>query len=241
MALPVFFHDGNFVQGQPLWLEEDTARHVVQVLRMQLGEQLMLTDGKGNAATVSIIETAKKKCAVSVDVVVHHTPVKPVLHLAVAFTRNTARNEWLLEKATELGAATITPLQATRSERERIKPERWNNILVSAMLQSQQYYVPQLNEPTTPEQLIRYTGNIPQRLVAHCMEDKIRKPLPLACLPGLETVILIGPEGDFTPEEVAMFEENNFTAISLGKRRLRTETAAMSVCSYFNAINYEEA
>ncbi len=241
MALPVFFHPGNLVAGQQLWLEEDTARHVVQVLRMQVGGQFILTNGKGHAATVRITEAAKKKCAVYIEEVVSHQQAKGILHLAVAFTKNTGRNEWLLEKATELGANTITPIQATRSERERVKPDRWNNILIAAMLQSQQYHLPQLNEPATPEQLVRYLDNIPQKLVAHCMEGKEREPLSIACKPGLETVILIGPEGDFTPEEVALLEQNNFVAISLGHRRLRTETAAMSVCSYFNTINYEEA
>ena len=241
MALPVFFHPGNLVAGTQLWLEEDTARHVVQVLRMQVGEQFILTDGKGHAATVRITETAKKKCSVQIEEVVFHQPAKTALHLAVAFTKNTSRNEWLLEKATELGATTITPLQATRSERERIKPDRWNNILISAMLQSQQFHVPHLNEPATPEQLARYVGNVLQKLVAHCMDGKERQPLAVACKPGLETVILIGPEGDFTPEEVELLEQSNFTAISLGHRRLRTETAAMAVCSYFNTINHEEA
>lgn len=240
MALPVFFHPGNLVAGQHLWLEEDTARHVVQVLRMPVGGQFILTNGKGHAATVHITETAKKKCAVYIKELVLHQQVKAILHLAVAFTKNTGRNEWLLEKATELGANTITPIQAIRSERERLKPDRWNNILIAAMLQSQQYYLPQLNDPATPEQLVRYLGNVPQKLVAHCMEVKERQPLSVACKPGLETVILIGPEGDFTPEEVELLEQNNFVPISLGHRRLRTETAAMSVCSYFNTINYEE-
>lgn len=241
MALPVFYHPGSLVAGRQLWLEEDTAKHVVQVLRMQVGDKFVLTDGKGHAATVSIAEAAKKKCAIQVEDVQFHQQAKAVLHLAVAFTKNTSRNEWLLEKATELGANTITPIQASRSERERIKPERWNNILISAMLQSQQYYLPQLNEPATPEQLVRYLDNIPQKLVAHCMQDRPRNPLATACKAGIETVILIGPEGDFTPEEVELLLQNNFIPVSLGHRRLRTETAAMSVCGYFNIINHEEA
>ncbi len=240
MALPLFFHSGDLIAGRQVWLVEETARHIVQVLRMDVGEQFHLTDGKGTAATVRIVEAAKKKCLVQVEKVDIHQPSKPALHLAVAFTRNAARNEWLLEKATELGVATITPIQAIRSIRERSKPERWNNILISAMLQSQQFYLPVLNEPTTPGQLVEYAAGLPQKLVAHCMNGE-KQHLTVACKAGLETIILIGPEGDFSNEEVTLFEANGFTGISLGQRRLRTETAAMSVCSYFNTINNEEA
>lgn len=237
VSLPVFFHEGVLSQGAQLWLAEDTARHVVQVLRMQQGQQLKLTDGKGNEAVCSIAEAGKKKCAVTINSVQYHEANAVVLHLAVAFTKNTARNEWLLEKATELGATSIIPLLAARTEREKTRHERWRNILISAMLQSQQYHLPDLPEPLTVEKMLASYNGVQQKLVAHCMDGKEKQPLTKAMLPGKETLILIGPEGDFTADEVNLCEVQGCVAISLGTQRLRTETAAMSVCAYFNSIN----
>jgi len=237
-SLPLFFHDAALVAGTVVQLHEDTARHVVQVLRMQSGEKLQLTDGKGSLAEVTITDAVKKKCTVSIDSVIKHESSVTPLHLAIAFTKNTSRNEWLLEKATELGVSSIIPLSVTRSERERTKYERWNGILISAMLQSQQYYLPHLSEALSLKNLIE-KYDVPQKLVAHCISSAPRTSIAKALLPRKETLILIGPEGDFTQEEVTLCEQNGFTGISLASQRLRTETAAMAVCAYFNSINNE--
>ena len=114
-SLPLFFHDAPMPLHAQISLEEDTARHIVQVLRMQVGEQLQLTDGKGNLANVSITQTAKKKCDVVVNKTDFYAKPNAGLHLAVGFTKNTSRNEWLLEKATELGISIITPLSTSRT------------------------------------------------------------------------------------------------------------------------------
>lgn len=240
MALPLFFHDAPTQQGQTLWLAEDTARHVVQVLRMQPGEALRLTDGKGSITTVTITTTDKKKCSALVQDVVTTPPPAYPLHLAIAFTKNTARNEWLLEKATEIGVRTIIPLQAARREKERIRPERWQQILISAMLQSQQAYVPLLEAPLTLPQLWQQYAHVSQKLLAHCLTESPRIPLLEACKPQRETLICIGPEGDFNIDEIEAAEAAGATAVSLGHRRLRTETAAMSVCTYYNLLNDEK-
>jgi 16S rRNA (uracil1498-N3)-methyltransferase len=237
-SLPLFFHHTGFTADSVLQLDEDTAKHVVQVLRMQSGEKLQLTDGKGSVADVTITDTAKKKCNVSIDTVTKHEPPAAKLHLAVAFTKNTARNEWLLEKATELGVSSIIPLSVTRSERERVRHDRWQNIIVSAMLQSQQYYLPKLSEATSLKDLFSQY-NSSQQFIAHCIAEKKRKPIAEAIQSRKETLILIGPEGDFTEEEVTLCEGQGCVAISLASQRLRTETAAMMVCSYFNSINNE--
>ena len=238
MALAQFFHDALLKKGDELGLDEDTARHVVQVLRMGKGEQLQLTDGKGHVATVSIVLPEKKRCSVRVDSVVFHEAPAVGLHLCLGFTKNTSRNEWLLEKATELGVKSITPLITTRTEREKLRYDRLKNILVSALIQSQQYYLPVLNEAMTLKAAIEQHKDAKQKLIGHCITGIDRKPLEKLLKPGKETVILIGPEGDFTEEEVNLSTMAQYAGVSMGTQRLRTETAAMAVCAYFNLINH---
>jgi len=172
MSLPQFFFEGDFIKGATVWLDEDNARHVVQVLRMAKGEQLQLTNGTGYAALCAIAAAEKKKCSVQITEVVFHEQRKFGLHLCVAFTKNTSRNEWLLEKATELGVKSITPLITTRTERERIRYDRWHNILVAALLQSQQYHLPVLNEAASLEKILTQYKEVPQKMIAHCIEGQ---------------------------------------------------------------------
>jgi 16S rRNA (uracil1498-N3)-methyltransferase len=237
-SLPLFYHDAPLQKGEELWPGEDTARHVVQVLRMQPGEQLQFTNGRGYRATATIQQVQKKKLGVWLDEVVYTDPASPQLHLCVAFTKNTSRNEWLLEKVTEMGIASITPLLATRTEKERIRYDRWQNILISALLQSQQSHLPLLHEATIFSTAVAKFASASQKLVAHCMEEKERKPVNIALQPHKETVIFIGPEGDFTAEEVDLCEQHSFTSISVNDNRLRTETAAMAACAFFNLLNH---
>ncbi len=238
MALPQFFHNVLLAAGNELALEEDTARHVVQVLRMNMGEQLQLTDGKGHVATATIVETGKKKCWVKIQSVVFHDAPAVGLHLCLGFTKNASRNEWLLEKATELGIKSITPLICTRTEREKLRYDRLENILVSALLQSQQFHLPVLNESMTLKAALEHYRDVPQKLVGHCIAAMERKPLAELLKTGKETVILIGPEGDFTEEEVNLCMSAQCEGTTMGTQRLRTETAAMAACAYFNLINH---
>eukprot|EP01012_Entosiphon_sulcatum_P044259 TRINITY_DN58873_c0_g1_i1.p1 TRINITY_DN58873_c0_g1~~TRINITY_DN58873_c0_g1_i1.p1 ORF type:complete len:243 (-),score=34.30 TRINITY_DN58873_c0_g1_i1:87-815(-) len=238
-SLPLFYHNQPLSNNAIVQLDEDNAKHIVQVLRMQVGDALRITNGNGDVADAVITDAAKKRCAVTLSKVTHHEPAKHKLHLAVAFTKNTSRNEWLLEKATELGASSIIPLMATRSEKERMRAERWTGILVSAMMQSQQYYLPVLAAPTKFADVLSQYKDVAQKLVGHCIEEVPRTPLKKAMQPAKETIVLIGPEGDFTPEEVTLCSENGFVGITMASQRLRTETAAMNVCAYFNTINNE--
>lgn len=233
---PIFFHKGTMTKGTEIWLEEDTAKHIVQVLRMENGEQLRLTDGAGVLATAAIANAQKKKCSVVLNEVQKFEPANTSLHLCVAFTKNASRNEWLLEKATELGVTTIVPLIAARSERERFRPDRWQNILISAMLQSQQYYLPELSEPATLPAVLKRFEQTAQKFIAHCISEEERTSIAGSMQPGKETLIFIGPEGDFTPEEVALCIAQGCQPIVMGANRLRTETAAMAACAYFNMI-----
>ena len=234
-SLPLFYHSTAAFPGAEIALEEASARHIVQVLRMQQGAQLHLTDGKGWHATTVITNAGKKNCTVQIQKAATAQRTGPALHLAIAFTKNTARNEWLLEKATELGVARITPLQTTRTEKVHARQERWEGILTSAMLQSQQFFLPQLDVPISFEKVVKAAAGS-QILIAHCNEGE-KQPIANALTPQKSTLILIGPEGDFTAEEVTLATTAGATAISLGNTRLRTETAAMAACAYFHLIN----
>lgn len=222
-------------------LDESTARHVVQVLRMKVGEELLLTDGQGAQAVAEIKEAGKKSCSVRVLQVRQTPPRAAALHLCIAFTKNASRNEWLLEKATEMGVASITPLITARGEKTHPKPERWRTILISAMLQSQQTFLPTLTAPQTLEAALRIHDATAQKFFAHCVDGLPRAPLAEALLKGQNTAIFIGPEGDFNPTEISLAEAAGCSAVSLGHTRLRTETAALAACALFHLVNDETA
>ncbi|MEO6833094.1 MAG: RsmE family RNA methyltransferase [Chitinophagaceae bacterium] len=235
--LPLFFHPKIAQAQESLELPEESARHIVQVLRMQVGEALQLVDGRGILADCIIQERGKKSCKVSIEKRTFQTPYSPSLQLCIAFTKNASRNEWLLEKATELGVGLITPIITERSIRERIKEDRWHKILVSAMLQSRQTWLPILEGPQTFESII--SSNSEQKLLAHCMDGDAEKlPISEALKLGFRTQIFIGPEGDFSPTELILAKQAKAVSISLGSNRLRTETAALAAIIYFYLINH---
>lgn len=235
---PLFFHDGILSAGTEVQLQDDTAKHVVQVLRMQQGDKIDLTDGKGTHAHAIISQVQKKQCTVLVHNAHEHEHRRISLHLGVAFTKNSSRNEWILEKVTELGVASIIPLQTTRSEREKFRYDRWQNILISAILQSRQYFLPELKELTPLDKLLSTSAGIEQKLLAHCIDAMPRQPIKEAIQKDKETLLLIGPEGDFTEEEVNSLTSKGFKSISMGSNRLRTETAAVTACAFFNMLNH---
>lgn len=238
--LPFFFHDGSLAQAKKIVLDEGAARHIVQVLRMREGEQLLLTDGRGVEASAVIAETGKKSCAVFIERVKQHMPRIASLHLCIAFTKNASRNEWLLEKAVELGVQRITPLVTARSEKAHAKPERWRGILVSAMLQSQQTFLPDLDTALSLEAALSKHSSS-QKFIAHCVESLPRIPLANALSKGQSAALFIGPEGDFTPAEISLAETAEYISVSLGSTRLRTETAALAACALFHLANDETA
>ncbi|MBS1589712.1 MAG: 16S rRNA (uracil(1498)-N(3))-methyltransferase [Bacteroidetes bacterium] len=237
MSLPIFFHPSEMTVGEIVSLPEDSARHIVQVLRMNEGQPLRFTNGKGKEAFAVIVETGKKKLSVRIKDIYYHEAPKPQLILGVAFTKNTARNEWLLEKATELGVQQIVPLICQRSEREKVKQERWQNILISALLQSQQFHLPILFPPMLFNQFLKDYCHVSQKVICHCIEAKPRMHLTTALKHRQDTVLLIGPEGDFTLEEVAEAEKCSFTGVQMVDQRLRTETAAMAAVAFFSLIH----
>jgi 16S rRNA (uracil1498-N3)-methyltransferase len=234
--LPRFFYNGTLTDDETVSLDADTAKHIWQVLRMEAGDKVVLTDGKGTTAEGSINTAERHKCNVSIDKVTFHQRHGKILHLCVGFTKNNSRNEWLLEKATELGVGSIIPVASSRSEKTYVRNERWQKILQSAILQSQQSYLPHLAEITQLDELLSLYNKIPQKLVAHCIPEIEKHPLPEMLKPSPETILLIGPEGDFTAEEVNLCIKNGFRPVSLGAQRLRTETAAITAAAYFNVM-----
>jgi 16S rRNA (uracil1498-N3)-methyltransferase len=203
------------------------------VLRMQNGEQLQLTNGKGNLFTAEITDNNRKKCTVKVIKTsdIQHLPVREAgspfnISIAISLIKNSARFEWFLEKATEIGVTEIIPLVCERTEKAAFKFERMKSILVSAMLQSQQCWLPVLHEPTKFNGLIKSSIQ-QQKFIAHCIDDAKRNLADLNNESLSSKIILIGPEGDFTPDEIELALQNHFSAVTLGGTRLRTETAGI--------------
>lgn len=217
-------------------LPEEEAQHCTRVLRLNIGDEITLTDGKGNFYQAEITAATNKRCQVAIKETRYQEPLWPChLHIAMAPTKNMDRNEWFAEKATEIGFDELTFLNCRFSERKVIKTERISKILVSAIKQSLKARLPKLNEITDFHTFIQqdFEG---QKFIAHCYEGE-KKQLKEALTPGEDALVLIGPEGDFSEEEVQKAIEHGFVPISLGKSRLRTETAALVACHTLNLMN----
>ncbi len=209
-------------------LPEEESKHCVRVLRLGAGDRLMLTDGRGTMYTAEIVEPNPKRCAVRVVEAVSEWERRSyALTMAVAPTKNIERYEWFLEKATEVGCDVFIPLECEHSERRTVKLERGMKVITSAVKQSLKAYHPALEPVTRVNELIArpFDG---VRLIAHCGDPVGERRYISQCVqPGEAVMVLIGPEGDFSPREVRCAVEHSFTEISLGDARLRTETAAL--------------
>ena len=227
MALPFFYKEDINLTTTNVVLDEATSKHIVQVLRMQNGEQLQLTNGKGNLFTAEITDDNRKKCAVTIikkSEIANHTSK---ISIAISLIKNTTRFEWFLEKATEIGVTEIIPLVCERTEKTNFKIERMKSILVSAMLQSQQCWLPVLHKPVKLVTLINQS-KIEKKYIAHCEDENNKQPLINKLInQSTNKLILIGPEGDFTKNEIELALQNNFIPVALGETRLRTETAGV--------------
>jgi 16S rRNA (uracil1498-N3)-methyltransferase len=226
MSLPFFYKEDLIATTTDVLLDEATSKHIVQVLRMQNGEQLQLTNGKGVSFTAEITDNNRKKCSVKILRTTNSKPQTPNICIATSPVKNNTRFEWFLEKATEIGVSEIIPLICTRTEKTAFKFERMKSILVSAMLQSQQCWLPVLHEPVKFDKLVQSSAQ-QQKFIAHCIDDAKRDLSDLNNEGLSSKIILIGPEGDFTSDEIELALQNNFSAVSLGETRLRTETAGI--------------
>lgn len=222
------------IKGNTHVLEEQESKHAIRVLRLKEGDELILIDGAGGWYEARIIGEHPKACVLGISSFTpEYKPLPYRLHIAISPTKNMDRFEWFLEKATEIGISRITPLICKRSERKKVKMDRLERILVSAMKQSLKAYKPILSEPVGMSNFLKeeFTGTLG---IAHCY------PLDRLSLNELdksdEYTILVGPEGDFTEEELEAALARGFRPLHLGSSRLRTETAGVHICSAISIL-----
>jgi 16S rRNA (uracil1498-N3)-methyltransferase len=238
MALP-FFYIAD-ITAESITLDEDTSKHITQVLRMKIGEQLLLTNGKGIKATAEITNDHRKKCEVKILSTKTEGQLSPGITIAISLIKNTSRFEWFLEKATEIGVNEIIPLICDRTEKEKFRHDRLHQILISAMLQSQQCWLPGLHQPTSFNEVIQQ-NQMHQKFIAHCLPEQKQQLSALishhsSLITDHSSIILIGPEGDFTPKEIESALQHNFQPVALGNTRLRTETAGMVAATILRSL-----
>jgi len=215
--------------------DKEESKHIIKVLRKKESDILFVTNGLGFIFKTEIALASDSKCTVTILSFEKEEPSKVQLHLAVAPTKMNERYEWFLEKATEIGIQEITPIICEHSERKVVKNDRFQKIIESAMKQSLHYYIPKLNEPITYKEFIKKDFN-GQKFIAHC-EETDKKSLKDALILNENITLLIGPEGDFSSKEIQLALENNYIPVSLGKTRLRTETAAVVACHSVALLN----
>ncbi|MBC7126533.1 MAG: 16S rRNA (uracil(1498)-N(3))-methyltransferase [Bacteroidales bacterium] len=224
------------IEGDEYRLPEDESKHCIRVLRMQIGDELYLTDGLGNLHTARIADSNPKRCLVQVVSTQQEFGKRPFnLHIAIAPTKNIDRFEWFLEKATEIGVDTITPLLCERSERKEVKVDRLQKIVVAAMKQSVKAYLPVVNEIQPFKDFIK-SNQSQIKAIAHCNSLDL-EPFQKVIQAGRSVLVLIGPEGDFSPTEVSLAVSSGFHEVSLSASRLRTETAGVVACHTANLVN----
>jgi 16S rRNA (uracil1498-N3)-methyltransferase len=218
------------------FLSEEESKHCIRVLRLDTGAEVQLIDGRGGLYTAQIRDAHPKRTILQItNVITAFNKRNHYLHIAVAPTKNIERLEWFLEKATEIGVDEISLIICQRSERKEAKTDRLNKIITSAIKQSLKAYHPVLNEPQVFSKFITKQFN-GQKFIAHC-ENGEKANLSSEIIKQNRYLVLIGPEGDFSPNEIDAALQNGFKAITLGDSRLRTETAALEACFEINFLN----
>lgn len=233
--MQLFYYPQITPDIQTLHLNKEDARHLTRVLRKKTGDSVHVTDGKGNLYNATVGLVTSNKCELNLAFAKAEKPQSYKLHIAIAPTKMNERMEWFLEKATEMGVHKITPLLCDHSERKAINHDRFSKIITSAVQQSLQLHMPQLDELKAFADFINEVTTA-QKLIAHC-EESPKTTLQEIASKNSETLVLIGPEGDFSTNEIALALQSGFTPVSLGTNRLRTETAGIYTSAIFNAIN----
>ena len=216
-------------------LNEFESKHCIKVLRKATGDEIKITNGRGDLFTGKITDIESKKCRFEIINKTHYPKTSPPIHIAIAPTKKIDRFEFFIEKCIEIGVEEITPLLCFHSERKNIKLERLDKIMISACKQSKNFHFPKLNPLTSYNTIVEKITT--QKLIGHCNNNE--KINLKDCKFNEPTLILIGPEGDFSKDEINLALKNGFQPISLGKSRLRTETAGIVACTIAN-LNYEE-
>ena len=229
------FYSPNIVEPVTV-LSTEESKHIIRVLRKKKGDIVFFTNGKGHNFKCIITDDNSKKCEIEIIEKTNGNDHRDFyLHIAIAPTKNITRFEWFLEKATEIGIDEITPIICFHSERKEIKIERLNKVITSAMKQSLKSFHPVLNNKTKLSELISRASN-KHKFIAY-IHDDVTLELSKVYKPKQDALILIGPEGDFSPEEVELAINHGFVPVSLGSSRLRTETAGIIACHTVGLIN----
>lgn len=225
------------IEGESFTLDESESKHTVRVLRMDKGSEIKLIDGRGNLYEGVISEPDQNACKIRIVRIIKGFGKRNYrLHIAISPLKNPERLEWFVEKSVEIGIDEITPIICHHTEKKVLKPERLNNIIISAMKQSLKAFKTKLNESCKFSDFI----NIHRQetlMIAHCMEEDIRQGIGEVYNKGNNAVILIGPEGDFSEEEIRKAVNMGYHPVHLGKSRLRTETAGVAACHSIYFIN----
>ncbi|PHS60286.1 MAG: 16S rRNA (uracil(1498)-N(3))-methyltransferase [Flavobacterium sp.] len=235
--MQLFYNPSITENSKEILFDKEESRHIFKVLRKKEGDQLMLTNGKGYFFKVELLQANSKHCVAKVLSVENKESLPYYLHLAVAPTKLNDRYEWFLEKATEIGISEITPIICEHSERKVVKLERFEKKIQSAMKQSLKAYLPVINEAISLKEFFRNQNSTRHlKLIAHC-EETNKQSLKSVLIPKADYLILIGPEGDFSINEINNALQEGFQPVSLGESRLRTETAALVACHSVAFVN----
>ncbi len=233
--MQLFYNPNINKDSDFFYFDKEESKHIIKVLRKKDTDILYVTNGLGFLFKTQITLASDTKCTVKIVGVEKCEVPKYKLHLVVAPTKMNDRYEWFLEKATEIGVSEITPIICEHSERKTIKTDRFDKIIQSAMKQSNQLYLPKLNDAVSFKDFMKFQ-NTDLKLIAHC-EDTDKKSLKNSLKINQNVTILIGPEGDFSEKEIKLAIENKYLPVTLGNTRLRTETAAIVACHSLAFIN----
>lgn len=224
------------IEENNCYLQEEEAKHCIRVLRKKEGDEIMVTDGKGQLFTCVVIHANPKQTELKILSVQSFQAKNYKLHIAVAPTKNINRIEWFVEKATEIGIDTITPVYCEFSERKTLRIDRLEKVMLSAAKQSLKYYFPKIENPISYQNFIQEKLTGYQKFIAHNMGN-MKIPFKLACIKGGDALVVVGPEGGFSEDEITLAQQNGFSTVMLGNNRLRTETAAIVACHTVNLVN----
>jgi 16S rRNA (uracil1498-N3)-methyltransferase len=225
----IFYAPDCSIHEEEYVLSEIESKHCIRVLRKQHGSNIELINGKGGHFICEIIDPHVKRCKVKIKEKKQHEVSQENIHIAMAIPKSSERLEWFLEKATELGINTLSLINCRNSERTKINEKRLEKIAISAMKQSKRFHLPKINNPITFE---AYLKLYPKGFIGHCYSgEKINAKEIKTIAP-----FLIGPEGDFTKDEVKAARDSGYTEIELSRQRLRTETAALTSVFYLAGV-----
>jgi 16S rRNA (uracil1498-N3)-methyltransferase len=235
LEMQIFY--SSDIDGKEFILDRNESKHLVRVLRMKKGSPVKLTDGKGNLYDGIISEPDPAGCIIEITNTIRNFEKKDYrLHIAISPLKNPERFEWFIEKSVEIGIDEITPLLCKNTEKTGVKTERINNLVISAMKQSLKAWKTKINQPVSFGDFI-YSRPSDKCLIAHCNNEINRVRIADAYSHGENALVLIGPEGDFTEEEIKNAIKSGFLSIHLGNSRLRTETAGLAACHSIYLIN----